>query len=240
MSKRLAGTLIQKTSPVEREKSQSLSTSEMEKVLDILDTSYDIHPMGELTSGQPYRVLVACVLSLRTQDTVSIPASKRLFMLADTPEAIIKLEAEQIERTIFPTGFYKNKSRDILIFTKQILDDFGGQVPNTMEELLTLKGVGRKTANLVLGLGFHLPAICVDIHVHRICNRLGYLITKDPEATEMALRDKLPAPYWLIINRAMVLHGQQTCRPIGPKCDICPVKSYCRQVDVKPRVPKKA
>jgi endonuclease III len=238
MSKRVSST-ISKAHSEEETETGLLSTADMEQVLDILDTSYEVHPMGELTSGQPYKVLVACLLSLRTQDTVSIPASKRLFMLADTPEDMIKLSAEQIERIIFPTGFYKNKARDILLFTQRILEDFDGKVPDTMEGLLTLKGVGRKTANLVLGLGFHLPAICVDIHVHRICNRLGYLKTKDPEATEMALREKLPAPYWLIINRAMVLHGQQTCRPIGPKCDLCPVASYCQKVDVKPRAAKK-
>jgi endonuclease-3 len=216
-----------------------LPNSVMERVLETLDASYPSHPMGELTAGQPYKVLVACLLSLRTQDTVSIPASKRLFATADTPQEMVTLSQETIERIIFPTGFYKNKARDILAFSQRLLDEFNGEVPSTIDELLTLKGVGRKTANLVVGLGFGLPAICVDVHVHRICNRLGYLQTKTPEETETALREKLPPPFWLIINRVMVMHGQQTCRPIGPRCDICPVAIDCRRVDVTPRTVKR-
>jgi endonuclease III len=207
----------------------------MGAVLKTLEACYDFHPMGELTRQDPYKVLVACVLSLRTKDEVTIPASERLFAVADTPQAMAKLAPETIEKLVFPVGFYKTKARTIIEFSKKLLNDFNGQVPDTIEALLTLKGVGRKTANLVVGLGHGLPAICVDTHVHRICNRLGYLRTKTPEETEMVLRGKLPAPYWSIINTVMVLHGQQTCKPIGPRCDVCAVAMQCRKVDVKPR-----
>jgi endonuclease-3 len=208
------------------------------RVLDCLAACYDVHPMGELTRHNPYKVLVACVLSLRTKDEVTIPASERLFALADTPEKMVTLNAETIEKLVFPVGFYKTKAQTILDFSQKLLDDYDGQVPNTIEELLQFKGVGRKTANLVVGLGHGLPAICVDTHVHRICNRLGYIITKTPEETEMTLRAKLPAKYWNIINTVLVLHGQQTCKPIGPRCDVCPVATDCAKIDVKPRAVK--
>lgn len=207
-------------------------------VLEKLAACYDVHPMGELTKNNPYKVLVACVLSLRTKDEVMIPASERLFKLADTPAKMVKLDPETIEKLIFPVGFYKTKARSILEFSQKLLDDYAGSVPDTIDELLKLKGVGRKTANLVVGLGHQLPAICVDTHVHRICNRLGYIQTKTPDETEMVLREKLPQPYWLVINTTLVLHGQQICKPIGPRCDICPVANWCQKVDVKPRAVK--
>jgi endonuclease-3 len=211
----------------------------MGSILETLEACYDFHPMGELTRQDPYKVLVACVLSLRTKDEVTIPASERLFAVADTPETMVALAPETIEKLVFPVGFYKTKARSIIEFSQTLLDDFGGRVPDTIEALLTLKGVGRKTANLVVGLGHGLPAICVDTHVHRICNRLGYIQTKTPEETEMVLRDKLPGQYWRMINTVMVLHGQQTCKPIGPRCDVCQVADRCRRVDVKPRAVEK-
>lgn len=210
------------------------------QVLDILANTYDFHPMGELTRHDPYKVLVACVLSLRTKDEVTMPASERLFAYADTPQKMVKLSAEQVAELIYPVGFYKTKAQSIIEFSQKLLDDFGGDVPKTIEELLTLKGVGRKTANLVVGLGHQLPAICVDVHVHRICNRMGYIQTQTPDESEMRLRDILPDPYWNVINTMMVLHGQQTCRPIGPRCDVCPVEKQCCKIDVKPRAVKKA
>lgn len=217
-----------------------MDSDTMGRVLDTLANCYDFHPMGELTRQDPYKVLVACVLSLRTKDEVTIPASERLFAVADTPQAMARLEPETIEKLVFPVGFYKTKARTIIEFSQKLLDDFGGHVPKTIDELLTLKGVGRKTANLVVGLGHGLPAVCVDTHVHRICNRLGYLQSKTPEETEQKLREKLPLPYWRIINTMMVLHGQQICKPIGPRCDVCPVADVCRKIDVKPRkVPKR-
>ena len=217
-----------------------MDSETMGQVLDTLDGSYDLHPMGELTRNNPYKVLVACVLSLRTKDEVMIPASQRLFAVADTPQKMVGLSPEAIEKLVFPVGFYKTKAQSIIDFSQKLLDDFDGQVPDTIDELLTLKGVGRKTANLVVGLGHGLPAICVDTHVHRICNRLGYIQTKTPEETEMALRAKLPAKYWSVINTVMVLHGQQTCKPIGPRCDVCPVAHWCHKIDVKPRALKQS
>lgn len=216
-----------------------MSSTVMGQVLKTLENTYDFHPMAELTRNNPYKVLVACVLSLRTKDEVMIPASERLFKVADTPESMLRLDPETIEKLVYPVGFYKTKARSILDFSQVIMDEFGGQVPDTIDELLTLKGVGRKTANLVVGLGHQLPAICVDVHVHRICNRLGYIQTKTPDETEMVLRAKLPQQYWAVINTVMVLHGQQTCRPIGPRCDVCPVADVCHKVDVKPRAVKK-
>jgi endonuclease-3 len=207
----------------------------IEQVLDTLDAAYQYHPMADITHEDPYKVLIACILSLRTKDEVSIPASERLFALAHTPQQMVTLSPETIQKTVFPVGFYRNKADTILEVSQDLLDRYGGQVPSTIDELLTLKGVGRKTANLVVGLGHQLPAICVDTHVHRICNRLGYVHTQTPEATEWALREKLPLPYWRIINKVMVLHGQQCCKPIGPRCDVCPVLPWCHQVDVTPR-----
>lgn len=204
-------------------------------MLDTLAATYHFHPMGELTRHNPYKVLIACILSLRTKDEVTIPASERLFAVADIPEKMIGLSPKAIEKLIFPTGFYKTKAVTIINISQRLLDEFGGEVPNTMEALLSFKGVGRKTANLVLGLGFGLPAICVDTHVHRISNRFGYVHTKTPEETEMALRQKLPAKYWNIINTVLVLHGQQICKPIGARCDSCPVAKNCRQIDVRAR-----
>lgn len=204
-----------------------ISNAVMTDILNTLQGCYSVHPMGELTKGQPYKVLVACILSLRTKDEVTIPASKRLFAVADTPEKMVKLTPEEVEKLVFPSGFYKTKARSILEFSQRLLDEYNGQVPNTIDELLKFKGVGRKTANLVVGLGFGLPAICVDVHVHRIVNRLGYLHTETPEETEWALREKLPIPYWNIINTMLVLHGQQVCKPIKPHCSLCPVNDRC-------------
>lgn len=210
----------------------------MGRILETLAATYDLHPMGELCKNDPYKVLVACVMSLRTKDEVTIPAGERLFKVADTPAKMIRLSPEALEKLIYPVGFYKTKARSIIEFSQKLLDDYGGKVPDTIEELLTFKGVGRKTANLVVGLGHQLPAICVDVHVHRICNRLGYIQTRNPDETEMVLREKLPQNYWNIINTMLVLHGQQTCKPIGPRCDVCPVEKWCCKVDVKPRAVK--
>jgi endonuclease III len=200
-----------------------------------LDTLYDDHPMDTLTRHNPYWVLVACVLSLRNKDETTIPAATRLFALADTPQAMVALTPEAIQEAIYPVCFYRNKSHSILDFSQDLLDRYNGQVPPSIDELLTLKGVGRKTANLVVALGHQLPAICVDIHVHRICNRLGYVQTTTPDETEAVLREKLPEAVWPLINRVMVLHGRAICRPIGPHCNQCTIKPHCQQVDVTPR-----
>lgn len=218
-----------------RKETPLLSTQSMEAVLSTLANTYGTHPMDELTRQNPYKVLIACILSLRTKDETMIPASERLFAIADTPQAMLKLKPEMIRKLIFPVGFYKTKADTILEISRRLLDEYQGIVPDTIDELLTFKGVGRKTANLVVGLGYRLPAICVDTHVHRISNRLGYLVSKTPEQTETLLREKLPEPYWHIINKVLVLHGQQICKPIGARCDICPVDKTCMKIDVRAR-----
>ena len=179
-----------------------------------------------------FRVLIACILSLRTQDTTTGPASARLFAVADTPRAMLRLTPERIEQLIFPVGFYRTKARVILGICRDLLERFDGGVPDAIDRLLTLKGVGRKTANLVVTMGYGKPGICVDTHVHRISNRLGYVKTRDPGATEMALRAKLPRRYWIGYNDLLVSFGQNVCAPISPRCSVCPVKPLCRRVGV--------
>ena len=183
-------------------------------------------------TGQPFRVLIACLLSLRTQDTTTGPAAERLFALADTPRTMLALTAKQIERAIYPVGFYRTKARVIRDICRDLLDRFGGRVPDDIDALLTLKGVGRKTANLVVTLGFAKPGICVDTHVHRISNRLGYVRTRTPDETEMALRAKLPRRYWIGYNDLLVTFGQNVCAPVSPKCSACPVSALCPRIGV--------
>lgn len=181
----------------------------------------------------PYRVLISTLLSLRTQDQTTAKASKRLFALADTPLAMVQLDRHTIELAIYPVGFYRTKAPQILDISQRLLDEFDGRVPDDIETLTTFHGVGRKTANLVLAEGYGIPAICVDTHVHRISNRWGYLKTKDPLATEMALRKKLPKEYWLEYNPSLVALGQHVCKPTSPICSHCPVVSWCKRVGVK-------
>ncbi|HEU5088021.1 MAG TPA: endonuclease III [Roseiflexaceae bacterium] len=180
----------------------------------------------------PFRVLIATILSLRTKDTLTSVVAPRLFAAADTPDTMIALGEEQIARLIYPVGFYNTKARSIVEVCRQLNERYGGQVPADLEELLTLPGVGRKTANLVLTAGYHLPGICVDTHVHRICNRWGYVVTKTPEQTEMALREKLPHEYWIPINGWLVTLGQNICHPTSPKCSACPVAAWCARIGV--------
>jgi len=177
-------------------------------------------------------VLIACILSLRTQDTTTGPAAERLFALADTPATMLGLTPKRIETLIFPVGFYRTKARVILGICRDLLERFAGRVPDEIDDLLTLKGVGRKTANLVVTMGYDKPGICVDTHVHRISNRLGYVRTKTPEETEMALRAKLPTRYWIGYNDLLVSFGQNVCAPISPRCSVCPVRTLCRRVGV--------
>jgi len=183
-------------------------------------------------SRDPFKVLIACLLSLRTKDETTGPASERLFALADTPQAMLRLRQRQIERAIFPVGFYRTKARVILGVCRDLIERFESQVPPSIDALLTLKGVGRKTANLVVTQGFNKPGICVDVHVHRISNRLGYVKTRNPEETEMALRAKLPRRYWIGYNDLLVSFGQNICLPVSPRCSACPVRRSCRRVGV--------
>lgn len=180
----------------------------------------------------PYKVLVSCILSLRTKDLTTEDASRRLFSLADTPRKMLMLDAARIEEAIYPVGFYRNKAKSILAISQLLLDDYKGRVPDDMDGLLGLPGVGRKTANLVLSIGYGMPAICVDTHVHRITNRWGYVRTKTPGETETALRSRLPRRYWIEINDLLVTFGQNQCRPVSPLCTTCPVYEYCDRVGV--------
>lgn len=175
----------------------------------------------------PYLVLIACILSLRTNDKTTYPATLRMLELAKTPKDMKQVKIEDLAQAIYPVGFYENKAKQIIELSKTIDEELDGKVPDEIDELVKFKGVGRKTANLVLSLGFNKPAICVDVHVHRIFNRLGYIKTKTPEETEFALRKKLPEKYWIDINTLLVTHGQNVCKPIKPKCAECPISSYC-------------
>jgi endonuclease-3 len=183
-------------------------------------------------SRDPYLVLVSCLLSLRTKDKTTVEASNRLFKIADTPQKMLKVPPAKLEKIIYPVGFYRTKARVISGINRRIIKDFGGRVPSKLEDLLSLKGVGRKTANLVLGLGFNIPAICVDTHVHRISNRLGWIKTKNPEQTEIELEKIIPKNYWIELNTALVTFGQNICLPVSPYCSKCQVMNYCKKTGV--------
>lgn len=182
--------------------------------------------MSKIT-GNPFKVLISCILSLRTRDSVTAAASERLYQLADTPEEMLKVKGK-IAKIIYPVGFYKTKAKYIEGICKDLIEKYDGKVPQTIEELLTFKGVGRKTANIVMVYGFSKPGIPVDIHVHIVANRLGWVTAKTPEQTEVELRKMLPKRYWLDINDLFVLHGQNVCLTRKPRCTVCPVKKYCK------------
>ncbi len=180
----------------------------------------------------PYETLISCLLSLRTKDETTAAASARLFALARSPRAMLELPRPTIARAIYPVGFYRTKAKTILELSRTLVARYGGAVPDTLEELLTLKGVGRKTANLVLTLAFRKYGICVDTHVHRISNRWGYVRTRNPEETEMRLRERLPRRHWRTYNDLLVAFGQNLCHPTSPWCSRCPLDSQCGRVGV--------
>jgi endonuclease-3 len=183
-------------------------------------------------SQSPFTVLISCLLSLRTQDKTTGEASDRLFRLAKTPAAMAQLSPAAIEKVIYPVGFYKTKAGNIQKICRILISENKGRVPDDIDALLKLPGVGRKTANLVVTLGYNKPGICVDTHVHRITNRWGFVQTKTPEMTETALRNKLPERYWMIINDLLVTYGQNICKPISPFCSQCKIQRYCDRVGV--------
>lgn len=180
----------------------------------------------------PYKVLVSCIISLRTKDEVTALASERLFGRAATPEAMRSLPVDEVASLIYPAGFYRTKAQQIVDISRRLVEEYDGTVPDRIEELVTFKGVGRKTANLVLTLGFGKQGICVDTHVHRICNRWGYVKTRTPDETELALRKKLPPEYWIEINDLLVAFGQNHCHPVSPRCSTCCLQGICRRVGV--------
>lgn len=191
-----------------------------------------LEEMAQENQRDPFRVLISCILSLRTQDRTTGEASIRLFKMAADAESMSKLSVKKIEKTIYPVGFYKVKAERIKKLSSLIVSRYNSRVPYELDELLKFKGVGRKTANLVITLGHGRSGICVDTHVHRITNRWGYVRTKTPEKTEFALREKLPEEYWIEINSLLVAFGQGICRPISPFCSKCKIEKYCARAGV--------
>jgi len=177
----------------------------------------------------PYLVLIACILSLRTNDLTTYPATLRMLEIGREPKDFAYCDVDRLAKAIYPVGFYQNKAKQIVELSKIIVEELDNKVPDTIEDLIKFKGVGRKTANLVLAKGYNVPAICVDVHVHRICNRLGYVKTKNPEETEFALREKLPVKYWLDINTLLVTHGQNVCKPVKQNCSECQIAEFCNK-----------
>jgi endonuclease-3 len=192
---------------------------------------YRLPVVGHYTDT-PFTVLISCILSLRTQDKTTDAASERLFRLAKTPRAMANLPLSTIQKAIYPVSFYRNKAKSIKQICAILLKKYRGNVPETIEELVELPGVGRKTANLTVTLGYGKPGICVDTHVHRITNRWGYLKTKSPDETEMALRAKLPKKYWIGINEWLVTFGQNLCQPVSPLCSRCKLRPDCSRLGV--------
>jgi endonuclease III len=186
----------------------------------------------QLQTKDPFKVLVTTILSARTKDETTAAAAKRLFTVVKDLKGLEKTPVQRIEKLIFPVGFYKNKARFLRRLPDAIERLFDGVIPQTVDELVKLPGVGRKTANLVVAVAFNKPAICVDVHVHRICNRWGYISTKTPFETEMKLREILPKKYWITFNSYLVSFGQHTCNPIHPKCNACPLLPYCNRIGV--------
>ena len=180
-----------------------------------------------VTNRDAYKILISTMLSLRTKDSTTRDASMRLFEKAGNPKDMLKLSEEEIAKLIYPVGFYRVKAKNILEVSKTIIDDYNGKVPDEIDELLKLRGVGRKVANLVITEAFDKYGICVDTHVHRISNRFGYVSTKKPEQTEFVLRKKLPKKYWRVYNDTLVIYGQNLCKPINPLCNQCSVSKYC-------------
>lgn len=214
-----------------------MNTKNIIQVMQILEKEYlnwnaPIVTLIAQRSKDPYQVLISTLLSLRTKDEVTTQASMRLFTKAKTPRQMVTLDASEIRRLIYPVGFYKRKAETILNVSQILIDRYDEKVPDDLDELLKFPGVGRKTANLVVTLGFGKPGICVDTHVHRISNRFGYVRTKTPEETEMALREKLPEKWWIPYNDILVAFGQILCKPISPWCSRCPVEQLCEKVGI--------
>jgi endonuclease-3 len=192
-----------------------------------------IEKISESQAEDPFQVLIATLLSARTQDATTLAASTRLFKRARTPRTMATLTVKEIEKLIYPVSFYRNKARFVKATCQMLIRDYGGRVPTTLEEMVRLPGVGRKTANLVMILAFKsLRNICVDTHVHRISNRLGWVRTKQPDETEQALYDSTDARWWPYINLYLVTWGQNVCRPMYPRCGECVLVEYCPRVGV--------
>ena len=212
---------------------RTLETWRRETQADGEEGDPSVSTVAEHHRRDPWAVLASTILSLRTKDEVTLVRSQALLERAPTPEQLLLLTTEEIEKLIYPVGFYHTKARNLQKIAAIIMDTYRGQVPSDMEALLALPGVGRKTANLTLTEGFDIDGICVDVHVHRITNRLGALRSKTPEQTEMLLREILPKKYWKRINLLLVLYGQRVCRPVSPFCSRCMLASHCARVGVE-------
>lgn len=218
--------------------SQKIALSHLSKMIGILEEEvkqWKMPIVGTFAKGPnaPFRILISTVLSLRTKDKTTGEASHRLFKLADTPQKTLTLSRSRIEKTIYPVGFYRTKAKNILQISSILIDKHGGKVPENLEDLLALPGVGRKTANLVVTVAYEKPGICVDTHVHRISNRWGLVKTKTPEETEMALRKALPEKYWIRYNDLLVSYGQNLCTPVSPHCSRCKLGVFCPKIGVQ-------
>ena len=216
---------------LEKWRKNFLADSAMEDTaVTALAAEYDEAPTP---SSKPWAVLVSTILSLRTKDEVTRVASRRLLEKAPDPSELLALDVEEIARLAYPAGFYRTKAANLMKIAVILLEKYNGQVPADMDALLSLPGVGRKTANLVLTEAFDIYGICVDIHVHRISNRTGWVATTTPEKTEEALREKLPKRYWKQINGLLVLYGQKICRPVSPFCSRCVITGHCQRLGVE-------
>lgn len=208
------------------------------KIIQILSREFNKHEMPivdfiKIQTNDPYKILIATILSARTKDQITTKVCENLFSKAPNMQKLNKLSLNEIETIIKPINYYKNKAKYLKQLPSILKEKFNNKIPSEIDELIQLPGVGRKTANLVRSTAFGLSAICVDIHVHRISNRLGYVKTKTPFETEMTLRKQLPEKYWINYNKYLVSFGQNTCKPINPKCEICPIEKYCNKVNIK-------
>jgi len=210
----------------------------IDKIYSILEEQFKSYlaPVVDLIEAQtkdPFKILVTTMLSARTKDQTTSEVAHRLFKIVDKPEDLKKYEIEEIEKMIYPVGFFRNKAKYLKELPHVLENEFNNTVPEEIDDLIELPGVGRKTANLVRAIAFKKPAICVDVHVHRISNRIGYVNTETPFETEMALREKLPKKYWINFNSYMVAFGQNHCKPINPKCSTCKIYDECKRIGVK-------
>ncbi len=216
-----------------------MNDRDIHQVISILEdetsrwTETALTAVAEQTRRDPFRILIGTVLSLRTKDETTAAACERLFGLVDTPEVMQALSQEVVDRAIYPVGFHATKARNILEICRILVDTYQGSVPDDIDTLVKLPGVGRKTANLVVTIGYGKPGICVDTHVHRISNRWGYIATKNPDQSEFALREKLPPAYWIRYNDLLVMYGQNLCKPVSPFCSRCRLSSFCDRAGVE-------
>jgi endonuclease-3 len=206
--------------------------TQITETVELLEAKYQAHPLRISRRTRPFRTLVSTLMSARTKDPVTVEATKRLFSEIDTPQDLLAMPEDRIAQLVYPVGFYKTKAKHLHELARILLERFGGEVPQTREELMELPGVGRKTANLILSVAFDVPAICVDTHVHRISNRLRWVETESVDDTEVALMKLLPQDKWAVINRVLVNHGQQTCHPTSPRCSECMLADTCPRIGV--------